>query len=133
MVSYSSSRAESTHTRQSKSFIAIFQVKAAHAGSLDLFRSLQYQKRIHDLSGYVIIFKEAGVMVEIAEKVLLRLNIFLLQSGTRRFQIEERQETATSMPPYRIVLDYIDFLVMINSGFRFRVSKLFVTSKVFIH
>ena len=72
-------------------------------------------------------------MVEIAEKVLLRLNIFLLQSGTRRFQIEERQETATSMPPYRIVLDYIDFLVMINSGFRFRVSKLFVTSKVFIH
>ena len=70
-------------------------------GSLDLFRSLQYQKRIHDISGYVIIFKEAGVMVEIAEKVLLRLNIFLLQSGTRRFQIEERQETATSMPPYR--------------------------------
>ena len=32
-----------------------------------------------------------------------------------------------------VVLDDIDLLVMINSGCLFRVSKLFVTSKVFIH
>ena len=62
------------------------------------------------------IIQKTVVMVEVTQEILFWLNIFLLQPAIRGFQIEERQETSSFVPPYRIIFDYIYFLIVIHLG-----------------
>ena len=79
------------------------------------------------------IIQKTVVMVEVTQEILFWLNIFFLQLAIRGFQIEERQETSSFVPPYRIIFDYIYFLIVIHLGGLVRLNKILMTLEIVIH